>query len=113
MPDIEGYPQFKDCDTAGFVYSGFEKLGLADGISLSMETELASTSSKQSGDTERASSGICCAGLDALEAICAAGGVAGRVSEFSVMGEQVEHVWITSGVFGAGALNGGLLSNSV
>lgn len=115
MPGMERYPDpLNGCDTAGFVYSGVEKIGLADGVSLSIiGIELGCTSFKLRGDTERASSGFCCAVIDALEAICAAGGIMGGVSKLSVIGEQVEHVWITSGEFGAGALNGGLLSNSV
>ncbi len=93
---------------------GPKRLGLVDGNSLSITgIEQGCISFKPSGDTDRANSGFGCAVTDALEAICAAGGIAGDVSGLSVIGEQVEHVWITSGVFGVGALTGGLLSNSV
>jgi hypothetical protein len=110
MPDMEGYPPFNGCDTAGFADSGVEKLRMAEGnSSFIIEPEL---EGKSRSDMVAWSSGICCGGMDA-PVDCATGGFVGGVSEPSVIGEQVEHVWITSGVFGAGALNGRLLSNSV
>jgi hypothetical protein len=110
MPDMEGYLPFDRYDTAVIVESGVEKLRTADGNSSSIiETEL---EGKSRSDMVEWSSGICCGGMD-TPVDCATGGVLGGVSELSVIGEQVEHVWITSGVFGAGASNGRLLSNSV
>ncbi len=110
MPDMEEYLPFNGCDTAGIVYSGVPKLRMADGNSLFIiETEL---DGKSRSDMVAWSSGICCSGMD-MPVDCATGGVVGGVSELSVIGGQVEHVWITSGVFVAGQLNGGLLSNSV
>jgi hypothetical protein len=110
VPDMEVYPPFNGCDTAGIVYSGVEKVRKADGNSLSIiETEL---EGRSRGDIVAWSSGICCGDMD-TPINCATVGVVGVVSELSVIGEQVEHVCITSGVFGAGALNGRLLSNSV
>jgi hypothetical protein len=114
MPDVKKYPEpLNGCDNGGWVVSGLLKLGIADGNSLSIiGIELGCNAFKPSGDTERASSGLCCAGIDALE-VCVSGSVVKGISEVSVIGEQVEHVWITRRVFGAGVLNGRLLSNSV
>jgi hypothetical protein len=114
MADSEGYPPFENCDTGGIVGSRLKKFGLADENFLSTtETELGGNSFKSSGEVEAGSSGFCCGGTDRLAIICAAGGVAGGESEPSVIGEQVEHVWITRGVIGAGAFEGVLPSNSV